>query len=163
MSTSEAQVIAQALFDSVMSRTLQALSTAADTLQGASDTGASAQQVVNALPADAPQEVRNVLVTLANMNSLHRLPQVVQSFERFMARGPQESLDAEVVSAVELSSEQQNHVASSLRERYGNGLDVRFTIDPSLIGGLIIRVGDQVLDNSLRARLSAVQRTMQSS
>jgi F-type H+-transporting ATPase subunit delta len=37
---------------------------------------------------------------------------------------------------------------------------VRFRVDPSLIGGLIIRIGDQVLDNSLRTRLSAIQRNM---
>ena len=41
------------------------------------------------------------------------------------------------------------------RSRYGADLKVSFGVDQSLIGGLIIRVGDQVLDNSLRTRLTA--------
>ena len=45
-------------------------------------------------------------------------------------------------------------------ERYGDRLELRFQVDPTLIGGLIIRVGDQVLDNSLRTRLSSIQRNM---
>jgi F-type H+-transporting ATPase subunit delta len=39
-------------------------------------------------------------------------------------------------------------------------VQVRFHVDESLLGGLVIRVGDQVLDNSLRTRLSAIQRNM---
>jgi len=47
-----------------------------------------------------------------------------------------------------------------LRGKYGEGLTVHFDVDASLIGGLIVRVGDQVLDNSLRTRLSAVKNSM---
>jgi F-type H+-transporting ATPase subunit delta len=61
---------------------------------------------------------------------------------------------------VPLDDGQRAKIASELRERYGDGLELRFSVDPSLIGGLIIRIGDQVLDNSLRARLSAIQRNM---
>jgi F-type H+-transporting ATPase subunit delta len=48
-----------------------------------------------------------------------------------------------------------------LQQRYPQAeLDVKFSVDESLIGGLVIRVGDQVLDNSLRSRLGAIQRNM---
>ena len=69
-------------------------------------------------------------------------------------------LTGEVISAIELSESQQAKIVGELRGRYGERLELRFATDPSLIGGLIIRVGDQVLDNSLRTRLSAIQRNM---
>ena len=59
-----------------------------------------------------------------------------------------------------LTEAQQATITGDLRSRYGADLKVSFGVDQSLIGGLIIRVGDQVLDNSLRTRLSAVQRNM---
>jgi F-type H+-transporting ATPase subunit delta len=59
-----------------------------------------------------------------------------------------------------LSDDEQATTIADLRGEYGQGLVVHFTVDESLIGGLIVRVGDQVLDNSLRTRLSAVQRSM---
>jgi F-type H+-transporting ATPase subunit delta len=69
-------------------------------------------------------------------------------------------LEATITSAVALSDAEQATTIADLRGKYGQGLEVQFAVDESLIGGLIVRVGDQVLDNSLRTRLSAVQRSM---
>lgn len=91
--------------------------------------------------------------------ALDRLPGVVQAFEQY-SKGEARAMTGEVVSAVDLSDTQRSTILNDLRGRYGDRLDLRFSTDPSLIGGLIIRVGDQVLDNSLRARLSAIQRNM---
>ena len=112
-----------------------------------------------ALPADAPREVRNFLVALARDGKLDLLPAVVQSFEQY-GQSNTRPLTGEVVSAVELSEQQRAKIIGDLRARYGERLELRYSVDSSLIGGLIIRIGDQVLDNSLRARLSAVQRNM---
>jgi F-type H+-transporting ATPase subunit delta len=83
----------------------------------------------------------------------------VQAYEVATNRGTQ-VLDATVTSAVELADAEQAAIAADLRGKYGDSLVVHFDVDETLIGGLIVRVGDQVLDNSLRARLSAVQRSM---
>ena len=96
---------------------------------------------------------------MAREGVLDRLPSVVQAFEQF-GQSNARSMSGEVVSAVELSEAQRATILNDLRSRYGQQLDLRFGVDSSLIGGLIIRVGDQVLDNSLRARLSAIQRNM---
>ena len=117
------------------------------------------QQLNAAVPADAPREVRNFLQAMAREGVLDRLPSVVQAFERY-GKSDTRPLSGEIISAVELSDEQRATIISDLRGRYGERLDLRFSVDPSLIGGLIIRIGDQVLDNSLRARLSAIQRNM---
>jgi F-type H+-transporting ATPase subunit delta len=139
---------------------LQALRAAATKLEGASGDGPDvAARIDAALPAEAPREVRNFLLALAREGALDRLPATVKAFERY-SQGEARQLDGEVVSAVALDEGQRAKIAGELRERYGDGLDLRFSVDPSLIGGLIIRIGDQVLDNSLRTRLSIIQRNM---
>jgi F-type H+-transporting ATPase subunit delta len=160
VSTSEAQVAARALYDSLVGGALQALRTAASKLENASSDGPDAAARIDAaLPAEAPREVRNFLLALAREGALDRLPAIVKTFERY-SQGETRRLDGEVISAVALDETQRAKIASELRERYGDGLELRFSVDPSLIGGLIIRIGDQVLDNSLRTRLSVIQRNM---
>ncbi len=160
MSTSEAQVFARALYDALVGSALQSLRAVAARVEGAPTAGAALeQQITAALPADTAREVRNFVVALAREGALDRLPGIVQAFERY-TQADARPLSGEVVSAVELSEQQRTKITSDLRARYGDRLELRFSVDPSLIGGLVIRVGDQVLDNSLRARLSAIQRNM---
>jgi F-type H+-transporting ATPase subunit delta len=162
VSTSEAQVIARALYDALVGQALQALRAAARSVDGASGE-LSAERFVAALPADTPREVRNLLAALAAEKRLERVPAVVQAFEQYAQVGKERGLEGEVISPVELSEAQRTRILDDLQARYGEQVELRFSVDPSLIGGLIIRVGDQVLDNSLRTRLSAVQRNMLSS
>jgi F-type H+-transporting ATPase subunit delta len=160
VSTSEAQVAARALYDSLIGGALQALRTAATKLEGVSgDVPDAAARVDAALPAETPREARNFILALAREGALDRLPAIIRAFEGY-AQGEARRLDGEVVSAVALDEAQRAKISTELRERYGEGLELRFSVDPSLIGGLIIRIGDQVLDNSLRTRLSAIQRNM---
>ena len=160
MSTSDSQVYARALYDGLVGDAQKALKAAAKQLGGAQgDPAALEQQAIAALPADAPREVRNFLVTLARDGKLDLLPAVVQSFEQY-GQSNARPLTGEIISAIDLDDQQRAKIASDLRARYGDRLELRYSVDPSLIGGLIIRIGDQVLDNSLRARLSAIQRSM---
>ena len=160
VSTSEAQVIARVLYDSLITRTLDTLRAAAAKVGTAGNGGAQELRLDALLPADAPTELRQLLRAMANEGSLGQLPQVTSAFERYARQTEQERLEGEIVSAVELDENQRARIAEDLRTRYGSAVELRFQVDPSLIGGLIIRVGDQVLDNSLRARLSAIQRNM---
>lgn len=160
MSTSEAQVFARALYDALVGGALQSLKTTAAKLADTQGDSAALEQTLNtALPADAPREVRNFLLAMAREGVLDRLPSVVQAFEQY-GKSDSRPVSGEIVSAVELSEAQRATILSDLRGRYGERLELRYSVDPSLIGGLIIRIGDQVLDNSLRARLSAIQRNM---
>ena len=156
MTTSDAQMIARALQEALNGTALKSLRVAAEAVRG----GASSADSVNAvLGADAPREVRNVVATLAAAGRLNSIEAVVKAFESATSRGNQ-VLEATVTSAVALSDAEQATTIADLRGKYGEGLVVHFAVDESLIGGLIVRVGDQVLDNSLRTRLSAVQRSM---
>lgn len=162
MSTSEAQVMARALYDSLVGGALQSLRAAASRLEQAGGDGAE-QRVAGALPADAPRELRNLLLVLANEGKLDQLPNLVRAFERYTQEAGQGAVGVEITSAVELDGPQRERIVEQLRASHGERLELRYKVDPSIIGGLIIRVGDQVLDNSLRTRLSAVQRNMLSS
>ena len=64
---------------------------------------------------------------------------------------------ARVESAVPVSEALQQSVKANLALRYGPGLDVSFVVNPTLIGGLRVKVGSDVFDGSVRARLSELE------
>ncbi|NJN16999.1 MAG: ATP synthase F1 subunit delta [Oscillochloris sp.] len=153
--TADTKAIARTLYDALLHAAIMQLQAAAPRLNGVA---VSAEQIDAALPADALPQVRNFIRTLAGEGLLGDLSEIVAALDAYHSGGEQ-AIDALVTSAVPLTAEQRAKIVGDLKQRYGE-LDVRFTEDGSLIGGLIIRVGDQVLDNSLRTRLGAVQRNM---
>jgi F-type H+-transporting ATPase subunit delta len=68
------------------------------------------------------------------------------------ARRRQRSM-ARVVSAVELTAQQESRLAARLSEMYGRQITIRSAIDPDVLGGLVVRVGDEIIDGSVAARL----------
>ncbi len=69
----------------------------------------------------------------------------------------QDRRSVRVESAIALSPEQQGGVASSLERLYGSGLSVQYSVNPDLIGGLRVRVGSDVYDGSVAARLENLE------
>ncbi|MEI6778092.1 MAG: ATP synthase F1 subunit delta [Chloroflexales bacterium] len=156
--TVDAKAIAGALYESLVGTALEQLQGSATKLAQAGS-GDLAQRVNAALPADALPQVRNFLLGLASEGLIDQVGLVAQAFAGLTAGTSSHAIDALVTSAVALEPAQQESIVADLRKRYGD-LKATFAVDASLIGGLIIRVGDRVLDNSLRTRLSAVQRNM---
>ena len=64
---------------------------------------------------------------------------------------------AEVRSAVALSEDQVARLAASLKQATGKDVDVRVTVDPSVLGGIVTTIGDTVIDGSVRSRLAQVK------
>lgn len=64
---------------------------------------------------------------------------------------------ARVISPNELTDDQQTRLARALSQLYGRTVDVRYAVDPSVRGGLVIRVGDEVIDGSVASRLIRVR------
>jgi len=64
---------------------------------------------------------------------------------------------AKVESAMALTPEQQSGVAANLQKLYGNGLNLSFHVNPALVGGLRVRVGSDVYDGSVSARLQQLE------
>ncbi len=71
-----------------------------------------------------------------------------------------ERRSAHIESAVVASDAMQSSVKANLAGRYGQGLNVSFTVNPSLIGGLRVKVGSDVYDGSVKARLAELEAAM---
>lgn len=100
----------------------------------------------------------SLLASLRDQGAEDQFDAVVESFfELVRGSGPR---NAEVTSAVPLGQAQQDMILAQLRGKYGPTLDVKFVVDEAILGGLIVRVGDRVLDDSVRSRLIQVQQRM---
>lgn len=64
---------------------------------------------------------------------------------------------AEVRSAVELTDDQKQRLAASLKQSTGKEVDIVVVVDPSVMGGIVTQIGDTVIDGSVRARLSKLR------
>lgn len=69
---------------------------------------------------------------------------------------------ARVISAVELSPAQQSRLVAALTELYGRAISVRTAVEPAVQGGLVIRIGDEVIDGSIAAQLANARAALSS-
>jgi F-type H+-transporting ATPase subunit b len=67
---------------------------------------------------------------------------------------------AEVTSALPLTSEEQSTVRDQVLQQMGDGATISFRVDPRILGGLVIRVGDKVLDGSVSAQLESLRQSL---
>jgi F-type H+-transporting ATPase subunit delta len=102
---------------------------------------------------------RNFLTTLAHNRRLGLLPQIAAQFEVLRAE-IENVADVRIISAVQLSEWQQQRFSSALKKRLKRDVRLHCEVDPSLIGGAILRAGDFVIDGSLRARLERLAGAM---
>jgi F-type H+-transporting ATPase subunit delta len=98
---------------------------------------------------------RNFVKVLLDNDRIAVLPEISQHFETLKAK-VENSVDATVTSATELSKKQIAEIATALKARLGRDVRIETAIDENLIGGAVIRAGDVVIDGSLRARLQGL-------
>lgn len=96
---------------------------------------------------------RNFIRLLSEYNRLIILPQIYQEFQRLLAIKEQK-IEAQVRSAQPLSDEQLSELTAALKQRFQCAVDLEEHVDPSLLGGALIQVGDLVIDGTLRGRLN---------
>lgn len=70
------------------------------------------------------------------------------------------SVMVRVSSAVSLNKEEQAALSGRLEARFSQELDLRFEVEPSLLGGVIARVGDKIIDGSVKGKLEALKQTL---
>lgn len=103
--------------------------------------------------------VTNALGLMAAKRRLFVLPQLAASLRAMIAEEKGE-ITADVVAATALSAAQQDELAASLKVSTGKDVKINTTVDESLIGGLIVKVGSKMIDTSIRSKLNALQNTM---
>ncbi|MBL3571629.1 F0F1 ATP synthase subunit delta [Rhodovulum sp. BSW8] len=101
----------------------------------------------------------NTLQLMASKRRLFVLPQMVAELRGLIAEAKGE-VSADVVSARPLSDAQRAALAAALKQNAGKDVKINASVDESLIGGLIVKLGSKMIDTSIRARLSALQNTM---
>ena len=104
------------------------------------------------LGAKAVVQLRNFVRVLAENKRMQILPEIASLFEVLRADAEKTAL-VEVDSAFELSDKQQENIISSLKKRLGREIKLVCKINKDLLGGVVIRTGDQVIDGSARTRL----------
>ncbi len=118
------------------------------------------EQLDRLLPADVDLPVRNLLYTLAQRGDLSLLREVILSLRARAARGKEAAVRAVVTSAVPLTPEEQAALAQKLTAQYGADLEFEYQVDPAILGGLIVRVGDKLIDGSVASRLAALKQAL---
>ncbi len=110
----------------------------------------------HAIPSNASTEVRNFLSLLASKNEVSILPSIIQALERMSQHGPARSI-ATVTSAVPLTDIEKRRIEEKIRLRFGQETDFAYDIDKSILGGVVVRVGDKVIDGSVSGKLAALR------
>jgi F-type H+-transporting ATPase subunit delta len=95
---------------------------------------------------------KNLIKLLIDNNRLSAIPQIAVQYEQLKARH-QGYVKVEIISTYAVKPPQQQEIEAILRKRLGRAVNVNITIDRSLMGGWLIKVGDQVIDLSVKGRL----------
>ena len=112
-----------------------------------------------ALRAEFQPITRNFLGLLAKNRRLFALPEVIRGFLAQLARRRGE-VTAEVTVPQELSPAQREALGERLRTTVGRKVTVDIRIDPSLLGGLVVKLGSRMVDASLKSKLHRLQLAM---
>jgi F-type H+-transporting ATPase subunit delta len=102
---------------------------------------------------------RNFLGVLARNRRLSRLPAVIRAFNTLAARHRGE-ITAEVTSARPLDDEQLVAIRQNLRARMGCDVAVEMNVEPAILGGLVVKIGSQMIDGSIRTKLNNLAHAM---
>ncbi|WP_372624445.1 ATP synthase F1 subunit delta [Falsiroseomonas sp.] len=104
-------------------------------------------------------EVRNLVGVMIVNRRLGRLPEVAAAFGAQLAsrRGQQ---TAKVATAHPLSDTQRAQIVARLTEAGFSGVQLQETVDPTLLGGLVVRIGSRLYDNSIKSKLQRLQYAM---
>ena len=108
---------------------------------------------------DLSQTLASTLELMANKRRLFVLPQLVQNLRDIIAVEKGE-VTADVISAKALTKAQSEKLSKSLAATTGKKVTLNATVDDSLIGGLIVKVGSKMIDTSIRAKLNSLQNVM---
>lgn len=99
------------------------------------------------------------LGVLAANRRLSSLGAVIRQFDRMLA-AHKGTATAEVISAHKLSAAQKKALEAKLKARTGRAMAVDVTVDPSILGGLIVRIGSEQIDSSVKTRLERLGQHM---
>ena len=120
--------------------------------QGASVTAIAAKMGLS-------PNVTNLLALMASKRRLFVLPHLITRLRGLIADEKGE-VTADVIAAKALTKAQQDKLAKTLKASVGKDVKINMTVDESLIGGLVVKVGSKMIDTSIKAKLNNLQNAM---
>ena len=164
-----ARPYAEALFKSVQADVggaagwldqLAAIASNTQLLQFADSPKADATQVFDLISSvvktELPEPAKNFLRTVIENGRLGVLPEIALQY-RALRNALSGSSDAVVYSAFPIESAALVDLAATLEKRFDRKLNLKVELEPALIGGIRVVVGDEVLDTSVKARLEQMR------
>lgn len=139
-------------------QTLSAVSVDADMTQLATNPNVTHEQVAEVflgVVGEVSDQGQSFLRLLLENDRLSLLPEIAELFEVQKAEA-EGRIEAEVISAYELDTRQVKAIAAGLKGKLGRDVDITTQINPELVGGIVIRAGDIVIDGSVEGRLAAL-------
>ena len=112
--------------------------------------------------AGASPLTMNFFNVLAKNRRLFAAPEMIRGFRSLAAKARGE-VTAEVSSAVALTDAQVAELKQTLKASVGKDVTLAAKVDPSLLGGLVVKIGSRMIDSSLKAKLSSLKTVLQSS
>lgn len=107
----------------------------------------------------AGEHAHSFLRVLVDNGRLDLLPEIAAQYEVLRAE-VENTVDVTITSAIELSAEQREKFAASLKKRFGRNVRLHCEVDPRLIGGAVVRAGDLHIDGSLQGKLERLRSGM---
>ena len=120
---------------------------------------AKKRAVLEALLPSVSAEVQRFLAILAHRDRLELVPEIAVVFRRLVNEYRNVAV-ATVTTAVPIDERQRSQIAAKLGQRLGKTIVVETRVDPSILGGVVAQVGDNVIDGSVRGRLDRLRRTL---
>ncbi len=114
---------------------------------------------VKKLFPDFPDDVLNFVGVLMENKDLGMLGRIVDELGR-LSQVEARPVLAEITTAIPLSEEEQEKLKEKLRKEFGSNLAFRFEVNPDILGGLVVRVGDKLIDDSIAGRLRTLQQSL---
>ena len=105
------------------------------------------------------QVMQNVLGLMAEKRRLFVLPQMIKALRAKIAEHRGE-VTAEVTSAKALTKAQTDKLVKTLADKFGKNITIQASVDESIIGGLVVKVGSKMIDTSIAAKLNSLQNAM---
>ncbi|MDR4517026.1 MAG: F0F1 ATP synthase subunit delta [Nitrosomonas sp.] len=107
------------------------------------------------------QEGRNFLMMLAENSRISVLPQISQLFEQLKAQH-EGVLEANIISAFQMNDRQLRKLIADLEHKFKRKIVAKVQVDPELIGGIKVEIGDEIFDASIRGKLEAMSNALKS-
>jgi F-type H+-transporting ATPase subunit delta len=104
----------------------------------------------------ASKIIRNFLFVIADHRRTQLIPEIIAAFQQVL-RQRQGVAEAEISSVVELNAAQKKELAATLARLTGKKIEPKYSLDPALLGGAVVRIGDTIYDGSLRSRLNEMR------